>query len=369
MVDTAIGAAGIVHGIGARVDGNMGQTAAGIGEHDNVTGNQVGIGGGGIGVPGHAAAGLGSQIFQARFPCPHTCGGIGTAVHGSSLDRVGYPGGVYALDVGEVIVPVVRDEGGAHQALLFKQGDIGCLAAYGAGIGHGLVAVAEGRIIIVADIGKHLGRVGLDIGGSVLCNIQVAVVLQVIHVIPGIGQGAQYVVVVHFIRDQAHIRQQHDPIGVSFQQIVRKIIVHGQTVGIRPVGIVGVFLYNGVRGDKDTLGFFRRFGFLRGLRFLHGFGLRLCGLGFLGGFLRGISRFRRLRGIGLHRFLGNGFFRGRRFGRSRGLRHRRLRRLCCLRFHRLRDLRRSHFAAPIIRCGKRRTRHSENHNHSQQQRQ
>ena len=68
MVDTAVGAAGIVHGIGTGIDGNMGQAAAGIGEHNNVTGNHIGISGGSIGIPGHAAAGFGSQIAKTRFP-------------------------------------------------------------------------------------------------------------------------------------------------------------------------------------------------------------------------------------------------------------------------------------------------------------
>ena len=207
MIGTAVGAAGIVHGVGARIHGNMGQAAAGIGEYNNVTGNQVGISGGGIGIPCDTAAGLRSQIFQARFPCPHAGGGIRTVIHGGGLDRIRYPGGINTFNVGKVIIPIVADEGGTHQTLLLKQGDIGCLAAYGAGICHGLVAVAEGGIIVVADIGKYLGRIGVDIGGSVLRHIQIPVILQVIHIVSGIGQGPQNVVVVHFIGNQAHIRQ------------------------------------------------------------------------------------------------------------------------------------------------------------------
>ena len=326
MVDTAVGAAGVIHGISTCIDGNMGQTAAGIGEHDNVTGDQVGIGGGGIGIPGNTAAGLGSQIFQARFPCPHACGGIGTTVHGGSLDGIRYPGGVDTFNIGKIVVPVIAYEGSTHKALFLKLCDIGRTAGHGTWVCHGLVTVAEGGIIIVADIGKHLGGVGLDVGRSILRYIQIAVILQVIHIVSGIGQGPQNVIIVHFIGDQAHISQQHDPIGVSFQQIVRKIIVHGQAVGIRPVGIIGIFLYNGIRSDRDTLRYFLSFGFLRGLGILHGFGFflglrflcRFRGPGFFGHFLRVLrwrSRLRRFGGIGgLRGFLRHSF---RRFLRCR----------------------------------------------------
>ena len=299
VIGTTVGAAGIVHGVRTGIDGDVGQRTAGVREHDQVTGDKVCVCGIRIRVPGHAAACGIRQIGQAGFPRPDAGGGVGAIVHGGGCHRVVNPCCVNSLDVGKVIAHIIGDEGSAHQSVGFKGRDVGSLTRDRAGICYGFIAVEKRGIIIVTDVRQHIRRIAGDVGGAILGNIQVSVILEVLDIVACILQCPENVVVVHLIRDQGHIRHERDPVGICFQQIVGEIIVHGQAVGKGPVRVIGILCDDRIWSDDEAsifltifhrrIGRFRR---LRGIRCIPGI-LRFCFLLRFGGgscFLRRFGR-------------------------------------------------------------------------------
>ena len=319
MIGATVGTAGIVHGIGTGIDGNVGQGPAGVGEHDQVTGDKVCVCGIRIRVLGDTAAcGIG-KVGQTCFPCPHAGGGVGAAIHGGRLNCIRNPRGINPLDIGKVIVPVVGNKRGAHKTAGFKGSNVRRAAGECAGIGYSFITVQERRVVIVSDVRQHFRGIGVYVGGGVLGNIQPAVILHFLDIVAGVLQSSQDIVVVHLVRDQAHIRHECDPIGIYFQKIVWEIIIHGQAVGIGPVRVIRILSNDRVWGDNES-GFFLILGrricrfrwicriscirrILR-LCFRLGFGGSGCFLrcfGRNGGFLR-FYRFCRIRCFGGNRF-------------------------------------------------------------------
>ena len=272
MVGTTVGATGIVHGVGTGIDGNMGQGPAGVGEHNQVTGDKVCVCGIRIRVPGHTAACFAGKIAQSGFPAPHAGGGVGSTVHCCCFHRIVNPCRVNTFDIGKVVAHVIGNKRGTHQTIGFKGCDVGSPPGDGTGIRYGFIAVQERRVIIVTDVRQHFRGVGVDIGGSVLCHIQPSVVFHLLDIVTGVFQSPEDTVVIHLIRNQTHIRHECDPIGIDFQKIVGEIIIHGQAIGIGPFRVIRVLRDNGIRPDNEA-GFFLA---LR-VRGIVGF-RRLCGL-------------------------------------------------------------------------------------------
>ena len=257
VILTTVGAANIVEVIGTCIDGCVGKASIRLGEDDDIAGHQISIGSGCISVLGNAATcGIG-QVVQTSGPAPHGCGGVATIVHGSGLDRIVDVGGINAFDVGQVVADEVGHEGRAHQTVLFELGNIGGLAGLGGAIRHSLVTVQERAVVVVTDIRQNIGIRVIDVTGDILSNIQITIILQPLDIVTGVLQSAQDCIVVHILRDSAHIRHSCDAIvvcskhghaeGVLAEHLTGVVVLNRNAIGILDTGIIRKIFLIGFR--------------------------------------------------------------------------------------------------------------------------
>ena len=214
MLFAAVGATDIPHGIGARIDGHVDKLPI-TGEYDDVTGNQICIALGFVGVLRDTAAWGVGEVRQTGFPAPYRGGRVSCACCGGCLDRLMDVRRIVPFDIRQVVINVVRNKGRTHQTAGFKGRDIRCPTCYGTGIRYGFVAVQERGVIVVADVGQHLGAIVVDVAGHIFCNVQKAIVLQPLHVVAGVFQSTENAVIIHFVRDRRHICGRSNRIRVS----------------------------------------------------------------------------------------------------------------------------------------------------------
>ena len=255
VILTTVGTAGIVEIIGAGINGCVGKAAVRLGEDDNVTGHHVGISSGRIGILGNAAASFRCQIVEARIPGPDRCGGIAAAIHGSCLDGFMDVGGVDAFDIGQVVAHVVRHKGRTNKALLLELRDCRRSSGNGGTISDSFIAVQEGAVIVISDIGQDIGSCVQNVTGHILGNIQEAIILQPLDIETGVFQGTQNIAVVHLLRNRAHICQDRDTCipgcersntkRILTQYFTGIVVLYGYTVGVLYAGIEGKVLFDG----------------------------------------------------------------------------------------------------------------------------
>ena len=262
-----VGTAGSIHVIGSCIDRNVGKAAV-LREDNDITGNQIGIGGRSTGVLGHAGTGLGCELAQGIVPDRYA----GQVVHivipvicACLLDFVVDHAGIHAFDIGKVVAQVIGNKGGTDQTVLLEEGDIGCSAGCSTGLRHSLVAIGTLTARPISDIGQNRGCIGLQAGGDIVGNIQIAPVFQPLDIIAGVFQGPEDCIVVHFIGDQIHVGHGRHRIGVLLEIPAGIEVIHGNTVGIGIVRIVGVVSLNRIReAVTDKLPCFRQhFQFIR----------------------------------------------------------------------------------------------------------
>ena len=87
MLFTAVGATDIPHGIGTCVEGHVDKLTD-TGEYDDVTGNQICIALGFVGVLRDAAAWGVSEVRQTSFPAPYRGGRVACACCSGRLYRL-----------------------------------------------------------------------------------------------------------------------------------------------------------------------------------------------------------------------------------------------------------------------------------------
>ena len=231
MLFTAVCAADIPHGIGTGIDGHVDKLTV-TGEYDDVTGNQICIALGFVGVLRDAAAWGVGEVRQTSFPAPYRGSRVACACCSGCLDRLMDVRRIVPFDIRQVVVDVVRNKGRTHQTTGFKGRDIRCPTCYGTGISYGFVAVQKRGIIVVADVGQHRRAIVVDVAGHIFRNVQKTIVLQPLHIIAGIGQCPENRVVIHIVRDRRHICQGHECIGICLEQGTWIEIILGFTIGI-----------------------------------------------------------------------------------------------------------------------------------------
>ena len=310
VIFTTVGTADIIEIVCAGINGCVGQVTVGIGEDNHVTGDQVRISSGGIGILGNTTScGIG-QVIQASGPAPYGCGGVAAIIHGGSLNGLMNMGGIDAFDVGQVVVDEVAYKGSTHQTICLELGNVRGLAADSRAIRHSFIAVQERAVIVIAYIGQDIGIRVIDVAGNILGNIQITVILQPLDIVAGVLQSTQDRIVVHVLRDSTHIRRNSNAViicskhgnseGILAEHLAGIEVLNGNTVGILDAGVIGKVLFNGSRqfaaeGIKAKLvPFFQSHTvILSGLRpVLFGIFGRLC---FSFGCFSGFRSFRRLR--------------------------------------------------------------------------
>ena len=253
VVLTCVGTVLGVQVVLACVDGDM-HIRAIPGKDDDVTGDQILVGGAGAGVLGNTGTGLGSQRIQGRFPGIDGSQVIGAAILAHFLDLVIDGTGIHALDVGQVVTQEIGHEGGTDQTIAFKVTDLGCLAGDRAGILYGFITVGTSAGLVVSNVRENMGCVGLQAAGDVLGHIQVAVLLQPGDIEAGVCQRPENGIVIHLIGDLAHVCQGHDAVGIRLKDGAGVEIVHRLTVGVRIVRIQRIISFDGGRQLFSELG-------------------------------------------------------------------------------------------------------------------
>ena len=114
-------------------------------------------------------------------------------------------GCIHTFDIGKVIVDVVAHKRSTHQAICFELGNVRCLSGGCSGVGYRFIAVQEGAVIVISDIGQNLGAVTVNVAGDILRHIQKPIILQPLDVVSGVFQRPKNAVVIHLIRDSVHV--------------------------------------------------------------------------------------------------------------------------------------------------------------------
>ena len=231
MLFTAVCATDIPHGIGTGIDGHVDKLTV-TGEYDDVTGNQICIALGFVGVLRDTAAWGVGEVRQTGFPAPYRGSRVACACCSGCLDRLMDVRRIVPFDIRQVVVDVVRNKGRTHQTAGFERRNIRCPTCYGTGISYGFVAVQERGIIVIADVGQHRRAIVVDVAGHIFRNVQKTIVLQPLHIIAGIGQCPENRVVIHIVRDRRHICQGHERIGICLEQRTWIEVILGFTIGI-----------------------------------------------------------------------------------------------------------------------------------------
>ena len=234
VIKTAVAAAGGIQIVGTSIDGSMSKTSIGVGEDDDITRNQVCIGGGSVCVSGYTAICLGSKVLQAGFPCPHTCGGVGTVVHGGCLNCIVNPCGIYTLDIGQIVAHIIGHERGTHQALFLKLRNVRGFTGNGSRIAYGFITITEGGIIVITNVRQNMGSIVFKVAGNILSDIQIAVIFQPLYIVAGVFQRPKNSIIVHLFRDGSHACSHH---GSALHFFGEKV-VYRHTIRVGMFGIV-----------------------------------------------------------------------------------------------------------------------------------
>ena len=246
VVLAPVGAAGGIHVVGTGVDGDMHIGAIPL-EYDHVTGHQILICLAGTGILGNAGSCLGSQGIQGCPPGGNRSQIVCIAFCTNFLDLVINGAGIDSFNVRKIVAQIVGDEGSANHAVALEVADLGSPARNGAGVSNSFVTIGTGSAAVVANVRQDRGGIGLQAGGDVVGDIQIALVLEPLDIIACIFQRTEDRIVVHLLRDLGHVCHRCHGIGIILQDPAGIEVVHGHAVGVRVVRIKRVIALDGFR--------------------------------------------------------------------------------------------------------------------------